>query len=415
MQFDMVFEGGGAKGTVFVGALQELEARGHSPARLIGTSAGSIMATFLAAGYDASEMMAALNEVEEGQPVFLGFLETPQDLSPEEIRKSAIRELLREVNLPIVPDLVEDKLDDSVARLLATSSVTKRIFSFVERGGFYAAEKFLTWLQGKLNAGTYPLARGEHGRGQPRRFGDMNLAAFHRATGIDLSLAASDTTDSRLLILNHRTAPELPVIYAVRMSMSVPLLWHEVVWQAEWGPYRGRDMTGHTIVDGGLLSNFPIELFLSDLPHVTELMGQRTAGPQDVVGFLIDESLEVPGAPPTQAQVAAQAEKPGIEFGQLRSVQRVLKLVNTVTQAHDKMIIEAAQDHVVRLPARGYGTIEFDMTEARREALIAAGRAATTAYFEQRGRPTRGPVSFGAPAEAAANNVDRIASSLLDL
>jgi predicted acylesterase/phospholipase RssA len=77
MQYDMVFEGGGAKGMVFVGAMQELETRGHTPARLLGTSAGSIMATFLAAGYDAREMAVALNETQDGQPVFLGFLETP--------------------------------------------------------------------------------------------------------------------------------------------------------------------------------------------------------------------------------------------------------------------------------------------------------------------------------------------------
>ncbi len=30
MQYDMVFEGGGAKGMVFVGAIQELERRGHT-------------------------------------------------------------------------------------------------------------------------------------------------------------------------------------------------------------------------------------------------------------------------------------------------------------------------------------------------------------------------------------------------
>ena len=39
MQYDMVFEGGGAKGMVFVGALKELEARGITSARLLGTSA----------------------------------------------------------------------------------------------------------------------------------------------------------------------------------------------------------------------------------------------------------------------------------------------------------------------------------------------------------------------------------------
>ncbi len=86
MQYDLVFEGGGAKGTVFVGALQELEARGHTPARLLGTSAGSIMSTFLAAGYTAAEMNAALSEKENDQPVFMGFLETPPVPSPTEIQ-----------------------------------------------------------------------------------------------------------------------------------------------------------------------------------------------------------------------------------------------------------------------------------------------------------------------------------------
>jgi predicted acylesterase/phospholipase RssA len=48
MEFDLVFEGGGAKGIVFVGAVQEFEALGHTADRLLGTSAGAITATLLA-------------------------------------------------------------------------------------------------------------------------------------------------------------------------------------------------------------------------------------------------------------------------------------------------------------------------------------------------------------------------------
>ena len=106
MQYDMVFEGGGAKGMVFTGALQELQARGHTPARLLGTSAGSIMAALLAAGYDAQEMTEALNEKQDGEPVFLGFLEAPPIPSHEEIQKSAMRKLLRDINLKYVPDAI---------------------------------------------------------------------------------------------------------------------------------------------------------------------------------------------------------------------------------------------------------------------------------------------------------------------
>jgi hypothetical protein len=48
--FDMAFEGGGAKGSAFVGALEMLEAKGHKHRRLIGTSAGANTATLVAAG-----------------------------------------------------------------------------------------------------------------------------------------------------------------------------------------------------------------------------------------------------------------------------------------------------------------------------------------------------------------------------
>jgi hypothetical protein len=64
MKYDLVFEGGGAKGMAFVGAYEELAERGHTCGRLLGTSAGAITAAFIAAGYVPAEMLAALNERE---------------------------------------------------------------------------------------------------------------------------------------------------------------------------------------------------------------------------------------------------------------------------------------------------------------------------------------------------------------
>ena len=62
MQFDLVFEGGGAKGMVFVGALQAFEEEGHSAGRLLGTSAGAITTALLAAGYSAADLLNVLGE-----------------------------------------------------------------------------------------------------------------------------------------------------------------------------------------------------------------------------------------------------------------------------------------------------------------------------------------------------------------
>ena len=409
MLYDMVFEGGGAKGMVFVGALAELEARGYSPARLIGTSAGSIMATLLAAGYTVEEMLKALSEKEDDQPIFLGFLETQEALSREEIANSTIRDLLQEVNLRFVPDQVESILDDAIANALASSKVTSRIFSFIERGGFYSAQNFLSWLKGKLDAGNYPLERGAWKQGKPRAFGDMNLAEFNQATGIDLTLVASDTTGAELLILNSRTAPECPIVWAVRMSMSVPLLWNEVLWHKEWGAYRGKNITGHSVVDGGLLSNFPIELFISSQPQVTSVMGAKVADEMNLLGFLIDETLEVPNAP------VEKSMPKGIQIGKLRPVSRITDLVNTMMQARDKSVIDAFEQFVIRLPAKGFGTVEFGMSDERRDALIQAGRQSTAAYLE-RLEAQEFEVSFGLEAETAADlapAADKIATRIL--
>jgi len=71
-----------------------------------------------------------------------------------------------------------------------------------------------------------------------------------------------------------------------------------------------------------------------------------------------------------------------VKPGELRTVQRLSRLANTVTTAHDKMVIEEYEHLVVRLPAQGYGTTEFDMSDARRTALVKAGRSAMAAYLD---------------------------------
>ncbi|HMN28028.1 MAG TPA: patatin-like phospholipase family protein, partial [Caldilineaceae bacterium] len=233
----------------------------------------------------------------------------------------------------------------------------------------------------------------------------LTLQQFFEATGVELSLVAADSSAARLLVLNHQTAPKCPLVWAVRMSMSIPLLWDEVVWQAEWGPYLGHDLTGHAIVDGGVLSNFPIELFLSDRPQVTALMGPKQDTP--VMGLLIDDALAVP----TPRGLLLDVK---VKPGELRTVQRISNLIDTAVSAHDKMVIEAFEHLVVRLPAAGYGTTEFEMSDDRRAALVAGGRAAMSAYLDR--PPVAAAVPRGAEdvvAQQAQQHADRVASHLL--
>lgn len=396
MQYDLVFEGGGAKGIVLVGAYQTFAEAGHTHSRLLGTSAGAITAALIAAGYTAQEMLAALSEQENGRHVFAGFMGAPPPFSDDALRAGALRAFLAAIDFKFIPNVVEDRLKEQVIQALAQNPRTRSLVALIERGGWYTADRFVTWLQAKLDSGQR--------NGQPRRFSAMTLQEFFDATHVELAVVAADTTSGQLLVLNHETAPRCPLVWAVRMSMSIPLLWDEVTWRSEWGPYLGRDLTGHVVVDGGLLSAFPIELFISDQPQVTALMGPKRDDP--ILGMLIDESIEAPTPRGLLVDVRIKPDE-------LRTVQRIRGLIDTATSARDKMVIEAFEHLVVRLPAAGYGTTEFDMSEARRNALLQGGRDAMRAYLE---RPPVAAVPRGeedAAAAQAQQTADRIALKIL--
>ena len=101
--YDIVFEGGGAKGSAFVGALRALAEKGHKHRRLIGTSAGAITATLLAAGYEPDEMLVAVNEkLPDGRPRFASFMDTPEaaQFPANMIENSVTMEVFKAIPLP---------------------------------------------------------------------------------------------------------------------------------------------------------------------------------------------------------------------------------------------------------------------------------------------------------------------------
>lgn len=362
MEYDVVFEGGGAKGIAFLGALAELEGRGHRINRLVGTSAGAIFVGLLAGGYDATTTREIVERRgPDGKLLLAGFMDPPASFSDEDIDGSEMMRYLDELDLPLLGEATERRLARAVLTGLLRIERFRQIFLFLEQGGFFEGDVFLNWFRAALD-------ELEPGRG------DASFAQLYARTDRDASLVASDLSDKRMLVLNHRTAPDLPVCVAVRMSMGIPMLWTDVLWRAEWGTYLGRDMTGHAIVDGGLLSNFPIHLIATDLAEVVEVMGDEDPRRVPNLGFLIDEDLadptfDPPPPPPKHFQSAAA---------------RVARLVQTTVGARDRFVIERCLQNreVCRLPGKGYGTTEFDMTQRRFDLLLEAGRRAAAAWFD---------------------------------
>ena len=399
MQFDLVFKGGGAKGMAFVGAMQEFERRGCAPRRLVGTSAGAITAALLAAGYDAKSMYDALSETgEDGKTVFSTFLAPPtlDEFIDATLEKAILFQLIGKFGQWLgtlkIPALTAAGLTIRTVSRRAGAKLLQRTLrnvdennreyvlsaiSMVEQGGIFSARNFEQWLEEKL-------------ADKDPRFGQATLQHFFQLTGRDISLVATDLISRKMLVLNHRTAPLLPVIRAVRMSMNIPYIWTPVVWHESWGHYRNEDITGHRIIDGGVLSNFPVRLTTSSSDIVRSVMGDTDPGSAPTIGMMLDSTLRVPEAGKYSGARGVLKKLNDIRedaIGDIRVTNLftfTAHLTNTLMEGNDNFAIAALQDVVCHLPVGGYETLEFDMSPQRRDALIAAAAVAMSEHLDQR-------------------------------
>ncbi|MED3660719.1 patatin-like phospholipase family protein [Ureibacillus sp. FSL K6-8385] len=177
MEIDGVFSGGGVKAFAFVGAYQVLTEKGYTFKRVAGTSAGSIVAAFIAAGYNVKEMEKALEE-----------LDTKSLLDPPKCSKTL--PLLKWLNLYF-------------------------------RLGLYKGRILEKWLCKKL---------GEKG---VRTFGDLPEGA--------LKVVASDLSNGRMIVipddlhLYGQDWREFSIAKALRMSCGIPFFFEPVKLNTEKG------------------------------------------------------------------------------------------------------------------------------------------------------------------------------------
>jgi predicted acylesterase/phospholipase RssA len=367
---DLVFSGGGAKGIAHIGALMELEKRGVPYRRVVGTSSGSIMALMLASGYSADEMVAAITErTPAGKIIMADFLDTPTSFPEEVVRNSFLYSLVDSALLSPLPEQIGGQAREHFIEELVASPVVRELFSFTEFGGVYAGDVFLEWLSEKLD---------QNGR----NLSQLSLAEFGQETGSDLTAIITDITDQRMLVVNQRTAPDLPVTMLIRMSMSIPLVYNNVVWQPEWGSYLGEDISGHEIVDGGIGSNFGIETVVSQDPQFVEAMG-REPERERVIGFYLDDAILVPGA--EQADREPEQQEEPLHSGWEKVTDRNIDLFNSVLRSHDRFIVRTHPDVVCHLPVGGFGTMEFDMSDERIALLLNSGQDAMAACLDEMG------------------------------
>lgn len=301
---DAVFEGGGVKGIGLVGAVARAEEAGYQWVNLAGTSAGAIVAALLAAGYRAVELRDILLDLN-------------------------FRSLLREGALDRIP-------------------LVGKLLSLLLCKGIYSGEAIERWVADLL------ARKGVH------TFGDLVIPAFAADPRYRyrVQVIASDISRGRLLILPQAVAdyglePDaFPVARAVRMSLSIPFFFEPV--PVRYITPDARDEVSY-VVDGGLLSNFPIWLF--DEPGIPSW---------PTFGFrLVDPAM-------------GRARRIG------GPISLVAAVIATMLEAHDALALrEENAVRTVEIPTLGVQTTDFDLTREQAQALYEAGYRAADRFFSR--------------------------------
>jgi NTE family protein len=358
MLFDLVFEGGGVRGVAFIGALEALADNGHEFDRLMGASVGGLTAALLATGHDAHSIREIMFDPQTDQLRSANYLKPFPDFDRGRISASATRKMLEEIDLSFVPNLIEGRSDELLAQTLMNLGDLHPFFSIIEHMGINQDQEWLDWINGLLNV-----------HADEEDWAGMGLAAFFGRTGRSLTVMATDISSESMLVLNHSTAPNLPLGWAIRMTTAVPMLFPPVIWRPEWGLYRNRRLEGHLILDGALLSQFPIEYFLSTQEEIVDIMGERKAG-NNVLGLLLDETAPAPGIVPKSSEIdRIFSNVPGVNVGRM--------LLKTLLSNSNNAAGNPLEKHILRLPVMGVDPFDFTVSyDELRPVVNAAYNAA---------------------------------------
>ena len=307
---DLVLKGGGVKGVAMAGTLAALEEAGVESVRVAGASAGAIAGALHAAGYTAAELRSILAGLD-----FEQFLDRAW-----------------EDKIPLIGRGVSVLLDL----------------------GIYEGHVFERWLAELL------------ADKDVETFGDLPAVDPDDRFDHRFQVIVSDVSARRLLVLPRDAAllgfdpDELNVARAVRMSMSIPIFFEPVRVE---NPETGVE---HVLVDGGMLSNFPVWLFDTDGPPRWPTLGL----------MLVDGS---PGDPIIE-------RLPGLDLtgGPInRTTAYVKALVSTMMEAHDRLHLDDADFvRTIPIPNLGVATTQFDLDRPTADALYDAGLGAGRAFLD---------------------------------
>jgi NTE family protein len=326
---DLVLEGGGVKGLGTAGAVIRLLEKKYTFPRAAGTSVGAMAAALVAAGAGATTLRRVMGELD------LGGI---PDRGP-----------------PRVPGLSEG-------------------LSLFTGSGLYRGDRIRDWIYEQLRdlgVVTFGDLRLDDSGSDP------NLSDEQR---YKLVVMATDVTHGRLLRLPwdyarlfHRDPDQELVADAVRMSLSIPFYFRPCTLT---DPETGQKSF---IVDGGVLSNFAVEIF-----DRTDHKDPRWPT------FGIRLFPDLPAGIGDLFPLLGRTLPPPLNL--------LKQVVATAFAGHDQTHLDlpGVRERMISIDTSGVGITEFGLDEPKRESLLERGQEAAEEFLDHWNRQRR--------AEARAAN-----------
>jgi len=305
---NLVFEGGGVKGTAYGGAIYILENKNiiKNIKRVAGTSAGAITATLIALNFNSKEI--------------------------EKILKVDFKKFK----------------DDSFFK-------TRNIIRLVKEYGWFKGDEFERW---------FSLIIKEK-FGKDLTFKDLYEMSKTQNTK-ELYIIGTNVNIGKEIIFSNETTPDMPIIKAVRISMSVPLFFKAV------------NYSGDLYVDGGIYYNYPVNIFdkkeYVEFPNsILKIQGNKFYN-KETLGFRVD----------TPEEILEQKFKRLSTKKKISSFKEYLIALmgGFLDLANKRHLSEFDWHRTVYINALGVSTTEFDISESLKNNLIEQGKKDTEDYFK---------------------------------
>jgi len=166
---------------------------------------------------------------------------------------------------------------------------------------------------------------------------NITFLDLYKKTNIKLILTTVCINEKKLYYLSHETYPNMPVILGLRMTSSVPFWFVPVTYENK------------LFIDGGIMNNYPIELFNDKL--------------DSVIGCYLSENIQV--------------------IPEINDIETLFKcIIYCVIKGFTQTLLNKSQNRTIKLILPCINLLNLDITKDLKEDLFQIGYNETIKFLD---------------------------------